>query len=154
MSGTVSKHVALVGELASLMERHNLLEVSETEQELACQEAHSQHLQVHFCEKSSSSKNCTYLKIIPSNVALKMLLQHVKRLIANEKVRHEDAAKLVMLYSLRYENHSNNDTTGLIESLKRRGVSDRLIKVCDSGENIYLLNTKPLYLILFTLIRW
>lgn len=48
MSGTVSKHVVVVGELASMMERHNLLEVSETEQELACQEAHSQHLQVGF----------------------------------------------------------------------------------------------------------
>ena len=46
MSGTVSKHVVLVGELASMMERYKLLEISETEQELACQEAHSQHLQV------------------------------------------------------------------------------------------------------------
>ncbi|KAE8745228.1 hypothetical protein FOCC_FOCC008019 [Frankliniella occidentalis] len=80
MSGTVSKHVVVVGELASLMERHNLLE-------------------------------------------------HVRRLIANEKVRHEDAAKLVMLYALRYENHSNNDTSGLIELLKKKGVSDRLVKM-------------------------
>ncbi|KAK3930692.1 Vacuolar protein sorting-associated protein 45 [Frankliniella fusca] len=99
MSGTVSKHVVVVGELAAMMERHNLLEVSETEQELACQEAHSQHL------------------------------QHVRRLLANEKVRHEDAAKLVMLYALRYENHSNNDTSGLIELLKKKGVSDRLVKM-------------------------
>lgn len=49
----------------------------------------------------------------------------------NEKVRHEDAAKLVMLYALRYENHSNNDTSGLIELLKKRSVSDRLVKVCN-----------------------
>lgn len=46
MSGTVAKHVVVVGELASMMESYNLLEISETEQELACQEAHSQHLQV------------------------------------------------------------------------------------------------------------
>lgn len=99
MSGTVSKHVVVVGELASMMEHFNLLEISETEQELACQEAHTQHL------------------------------QHIKKLVANEKVRDEDAAKLVMLYALHYENHSNNDTNGLIELLKKRGVSDRLVKM-------------------------
>lgn len=56
-------------------------------------------------------------------------LQHVRRLLTNEKVRHEDAAKLVMLYALRYENHSNNDTNGLMELLKRKGASERLTKV-------------------------
>ncbi|KAG5328900.1 VPS45 protein, partial [Acromyrmex heyeri] len=34
LSGTVSKHVTVVGELSSLVEKHNLLEVSELEQEL------------------------------------------------------------------------------------------------------------------------
>jgi vacuolar protein sorting-associated protein 45 len=46
MSGTVSKHVTVVGELSSLVTRHHLLEVSELEQELACQNEHSQQLQV------------------------------------------------------------------------------------------------------------
>ena len=36
-TGTVSKHVAVISELSRLMDAHKLLEVSETEQELACQ---------------------------------------------------------------------------------------------------------------------
>ena len=46
MSGTVSKHVTVVGELSRLVNKNNLLEVSETEQELACQGDHSACLQV------------------------------------------------------------------------------------------------------------
>lgn len=41
MSGTVSKHVTLVGELSTMVGEHNLLEVSELEQELSCQSEHS-----------------------------------------------------------------------------------------------------------------
>jgi Proteins involved in synaptic transmission and general secretion, Sec1 family len=44
MSGTVSKHVALVSELSNIVEQRNLLEISELEQELACQEQHTVHL--------------------------------------------------------------------------------------------------------------
>jgi vacuolar protein sorting-associated protein 45 len=51
MSGTVSKHVTVVGELSSLVTRHHLLEVSELEQELACQNEHSQQLQVISCDE-------------------------------------------------------------------------------------------------------
>lgn len=46
MSGTVSKHVTVVGELSRLVSERNLLEVSEAEQELACQNDHSGALQV------------------------------------------------------------------------------------------------------------
>ena len=46
MSGTVSKHVTVVGELSRLVSEWNLLEVSEVEQELACQNDHSSALQV------------------------------------------------------------------------------------------------------------
>ncbi|XP_046687613.1 vacuolar protein sorting-associated protein 45-like [Homalodisca vitripennis] len=47
MSGTVSKHVAVISELSSQVGKRNLLEVSEMEQELACQNQHSQQLQVN-----------------------------------------------------------------------------------------------------------
>lgn len=46
MSGTVSKHVTVVGELSRLVSERNLLEVSEAEQELSCQNDHSGALQV------------------------------------------------------------------------------------------------------------
>lgn len=48
MSGTVSKHVAVISELSTLVTKRNLLEVSEMEQELACQDQHSAQLQVQL----------------------------------------------------------------------------------------------------------
>ncbi|XP_066994059.1 vacuolar protein sorting-associated protein 45 isoform X2 [Anabrus simplex] len=98
MSGTVSKHVTVVGELSSAVNRYNLLEVSELEQELACQNDHSQQL------------------------------QRIRKLIGNDKVRHIDATRLVLLYALRYEKHTNNDIVGLVEALKKRGVPEELTK--------------------------
>lgn len=50
MSGTVAKHVTLVGELSRLVTANKLLELSETEQQLACQEDHSEIVQVDFNE--------------------------------------------------------------------------------------------------------
>ncbi|XP_052521332.1 vacuolar protein sorting-associated protein 45 isoform X6 [Tympanuchus pallidicinctus] len=99
MSGTVSKHVTVVGELSRLVGERNLLEVSEVEQELAC---HSDH---------SSA------------------LQNVRRLLQNPKVTELDAARLVMLYALHYERHSSNSLPGLMADLKNRGVSERYRKL-------------------------
>lgn len=98
MSGTVTKHVTVVGELSASVTRHNLLEVSELEQEIACQSDHSKHL------------------------------QRLKNLLSNEAVRHHDAAKLVALYALRYEKHASNALPSLIEALKTRGVPEHLVK--------------------------
>ncbi len=71
MSGAVTKHVTLVGELSRLVTQHNLLEVSEAEQELACQEEHSQSL------------------------------TKIRRLLATDQIRDLDAARLVLLYAIR-----------------------------------------------------
>lgn len=49
LSGNVTKHVALVGELSRIVEREKLLEVSELEQNLACYENNNQALKVRFC---------------------------------------------------------------------------------------------------------
>lgn len=46
MSGTVAKHVTVVGELSRLVSERQLMEVSEVEQELACQNDHSNAQQV------------------------------------------------------------------------------------------------------------
>lgn len=96
MSGTVSKHVTVVGELSRLTNKHHLLEVSELEQDIVCQGDHS------------------------------AILQRIKALIASEKIQHVDMLRMVMLYALRYESHSNNDVSGLVDALRKRGVSDRL----------------------------
>ncbi|XP_030760870.1 vacuolar protein sorting-associated protein 45 [Sitophilus oryzae] len=104
LSGNVTKHVTVVGELSTRVNKYHLLEVSEVEQEISSQNDHSGHL------------------------------SSIKKLIHNDKIRHTDAAKLVMLYALRYQNHSNNEIPGLIDLLEKRGVSDKLIK-----DIIYLL---------------
>uniref|UniRef100_A0A674E1P1 Vacuolar protein sorting-associated protein 45 n=1 Tax=Salmo trutta TaxID=8032 RepID=A0A674E1P1_SALTR len=95
MSGTVSKHVTVVGELSRLVSERHLMEVSEVEQELACQNDHS-----------SASQN-------------------VRRLLQNPRVSELDAVRLVMLYALRYERHSSSILPGLMEELNRKGVSER-----------------------------
>ncbi|WAR00623.1 VPS45-like protein [Mya arenaria] len=95
MSGTVSKHVTVVGELSRLVARQELLEVSETEQELVCQGDHSASL------------------------------QKIKTLLNNNKVTQLDKLRLVMLYALRYESHSNNDVAGLVETLRKQGIGEK-----------------------------
>lgn len=78
MSGTVSKHVTVVSELSRLVSEHNLLEVSELEQDMSIRSDHALHL------------------------------QSIRKLLANDKVRQVDAVRLVLLYLLRYERTSND----------------------------------------------
>ncbi|CAG9819356.1 unnamed protein product [Phaedon cochleariae] len=98
LSGNVTKHVTVVGELSSMVNKYHLLDVSEVEQEISSQIDHSSHL------------------------------QSIKKLLANQEVRDTDAAKLVMLYALRYQNNSNNDINGLIDTLKKRNIPERLLR--------------------------
>uniref|UniRef100_A0A3Q3M730 Vacuolar protein sorting 45 homolog n=1 Tax=Labrus bergylta TaxID=56723 RepID=A0A3Q3M730_9LABR len=95
MSGTVSKHVTVVGELSRLVSERQLMEVSELEQELSCQNDHSN------------------------------AQQSVRRLLQNPRVSELDAVRLVMLYALRYERHSSSILPSLMDELSRRGVSER-----------------------------
>lgn len=46
MSGTITKHVVVIGELSTQVGKKMLLEVSELEQEIACRADHSAQLQV------------------------------------------------------------------------------------------------------------
>jgi hypothetical protein len=48
LSGNVSKHVTLVGELSRKVGAENLLEVSEVEQSLACNDNHANDLKVRI----------------------------------------------------------------------------------------------------------
>lgn len=91
LSGTVSKHVTLVGELSRLVSAHNLMELSETEQQLACQGDNAD------------------------------ILQKVRTLIKDTRVKSSDILRLVSLYALRYENNPNSELSNLKEGLLRRG---------------------------------
>jgi hypothetical protein len=95
LSGNVSKHVALVSELSRRVSQDHLLEVSELEQGLACNE-----------NPNSDLKN-------------------IQRLIQTPQIPEEAKIRLVLLYALRYEKMSSNAIKTLIESLDNVGVSER-----------------------------
>lgn len=78
MSGTITKHVVVIGELSVQVGKKQLLEVSELEQEIACRADHSAQL------------------------------QRVKKLVADENIAIHDALRLILLYSLRYVSFSSN----------------------------------------------
>ncbi|XP_018007778.1 vacuolar protein sorting-associated protein 45 [Hyalella azteca] len=99
MSGTVSKHVTVVGELSRVVSARRLLQVSECQQELVCGTDHSPNL------------------------------QRVHELVRDPGISAEDAAVLVMLYAIRHQTHANNDTRGLVSALRKRSVNDRYIKL-------------------------
>ncbi|CAM0134859.1 unnamed protein product [Umbelopsis sp. WA50703] len=94
LSGNVSKHVALVSELSRRVAQENLLEVSELEQGLACNENHNADL------------------------------KNIQRLVGSENVTEDAKIVLVLLYALRYEKAPNNAIKSLIDQLDRYGVSE------------------------------
>lgn len=88
ISGTVSKHVSLVGELSNLVQKHNLLGVSEVEQAIVSDGDHGK---------------CINL---------------VRGLLKNTKTREVDIIRLVLLYALRFENAPGNELNSLISQLR------------------------------------
>ncbi|KAI0022076.1 GIDA-domain-containing protein [Xylariomycetidae sp. FL0641] len=91
LSGNVSKHVTLVSELSRRVGAENLLEVSEIEQSLACNDNHATDL------------------------------KNVQRLIQNPNVTAENKVGLVALYALRYEKHPSNSLAMLVDLLSAVG---------------------------------
>lgn len=55
LSGTITKHVVVIGELSAQVARKQLLELSELEQDIACRADHSSQLQVNFSAKQFDS---------------------------------------------------------------------------------------------------
>lgn len=91
LSGNVSKHVTLVGELSRKVGAESLLEVSEVEQSLACNDNHANDL------------------------------KNVQRLIQSPTVTPDSKLRLVALYSLRYEKHPSNALPILVDLLSAAG---------------------------------
>ncbi len=97
LSGNVSKHVALIGELSRLVEEKTLLEVSELEQSLACNENHGADL------------------------------KSLQKLLESPSVPEDSKIRLVLLYALRYERLPSNSITTLIDLLAKSNVAERNI---------------------------
>uniref|UniRef100_A0A7S0LML6 Vacuolar protein sorting-associated protein 45 n=1 Tax=Coccolithus braarudii TaxID=221442 RepID=A0A7S0LML6_9EUKA len=87
LSGDVSKHVTLLGEINRLVDVGQLMEVSQVEQELACTEDHP----------SAASE--------------------VETLLSKDSVSHANKLRLVLLYSLRYEHLASNRIAQFCEML-------------------------------------
>ncbi|EOD40431.1 Vps45, SM superfamily protein [Emiliania huxleyi CCMP1516] len=78
LSGDVSKHVTLLGEINRLVESQQLMEVSQVEQELACTEDHSS------------------------------AVTEVLALLRKPSIADQNKLRLVLLYALRYEKEPSN----------------------------------------------
>lgn len=107
LSGNVSKHVTLVGELSRRVGEDGLLDVSELEQSLACNDNHSNDLKV-YCAPNISLANANYD-------------QTLQKLIQNPKTPPYNKLRLVALYSLRYEKHPSNSLSTLVDLLSAAG---------------------------------
>ncbi|KAK5997398.1 Vacuolar protein sorting-associated protein 45 [Cladobotryum mycophilum] len=91
LSGNVSKHVTLVSELSRRVAAENLLEVSELEQSLACNDNHSSDLKT------------------------------TQKIIQSPNVTPESKVGLVALYALRYHKHPSSALPMLIDLLVAAG---------------------------------
>lgn len=107
LSGNVSKHVTLVGELSRRVGEDNLLDVSELEQSLACNDNHGNDLKV--CLPSSFFQCRTNSS------------QNLQRLIQLPNVPAESKLRLVALYAIRYEKQPNNALPILLDLLATAG---------------------------------
>ncbi|KAK3676337.1 vacuolar protein sorting-associated protein 45 [Recurvomyces mirabilis] len=91
LSGNVTKHVTLVTELSRRVETDHLLDVSELEQSLACNDNHTQDVRT------------------------------LQSIIQNIAIPPSNKLKLVAIYALRYSNHVNNNTFALLDLLAVAG---------------------------------
>ncbi|KAI0458343.1 Sec1-like protein [Xylaria acuta] len=91
LSGNVSKHVTLVSELSRRVGAENLLEVSEVEQSLACNDNHATDL------------------------------KNVQKLIQHPSVTPENKVGLVALYALHYEKNPSSSLAMLVDLLTAAG---------------------------------
>ncbi|KAF2457109.1 vacuolar protein sorting-associated protein 45 [Lineolata rhizophorae] len=87
LSGNVTKHVTLVGELSRRVGEDNLLDVSELEQSLACNENHSNDL------------------------------KSLQKLIQNPSIPANNKLRLVALYALRYHKSPSSSVPVLLDLL-------------------------------------
>jgi len=101
-SHTVSKHVAIMGELARLVEVCSLMDVSAFEQDLACADDQGGHLKELMVKLNSSS------------------------------IKIPDKLRLGMLYALRYENAMQNAIPAVKEAMRRGGVPSNNIALVDA----------------------
>jgi len=105
LSGDVSKHVTLLGEINRLVEVGCLMEVSQVEQELACTEDHS----------SAASE--------------------VDNLLSKPSISEANKLRVVLLYALRYERHTSSRVAAFKERLGPEAAQmvDKVLSHCGAA---------------------
>jgi vacuolar protein sorting-associated protein 45 len=93
LSGDVTKHVTLLGEINRLVDQRCLMECSQVEQELACTEDHSS------------------------------AVSEVENLLQKPTIALSNKLRLVLLYALRYEREPSNRIGKFVELLGAAGAS-------------------------------
>ncbi|KAJ3216577.1 vacuolar protein sorting-associated protein 45 [Dinochytrium kinnereticum] len=102
LSGNVTKHVTLVGELSRRVDRECLLEVGELEQSLAVSENHNADL------------------------------KNLQRVLQQGQIPEDQRLRLAILYALRYEKSTANQTPQIVDLLRKSGISERKIGLIDA----------------------
>eukprot|EP00475_Leptophrys_vorax_P018521 TRINITY_DN2534_c0_g1_i1.p1 TRINITY_DN2534_c0_g1~~TRINITY_DN2534_c0_g1_i1.p1 ORF type:complete len:588 (+),score=191.58 TRINITY_DN2534_c0_g1_i1:697-2460(+) len=102
-AGAVARHVTVVGELNSAIDKRELMKVSALEQSLACEQDHAS------------------------------AVDQVRELVKDPKVSFDDKLKLVMLYSLRYEKAKNETPTfkALLRNAATTPAEEQKVKYVD-----------------------
>ncbi|KAI8916009.1 Sec1-like protein [Gorgonomyces haynaldii] len=101
LSGNVSKHVSLVSELSSRVDKGKLLEYGELEQTLACTESFDQH-----------SKQLT-------------------KIVSDSQVDDDTKLRLILLYALRYEKTQGNQIQTFVNLLKQSNTDPQKIQLVE-----------------------
>merc|ERR1712130_738430 len=96
--GNVSKHVAVMGELSTIVSKRKLLDISAIEQEIVCSNDHKHHF------------------------------NDVERSIKDPNVDDYDKLRLAILYALRYQNKSNDKASNLRTLLRNNVRSEQIAK--------------------------
>ncbi|KAI9359290.1 Sec1-like protein [Zopfochytrium polystomum] len=102
LSGNVTKHVTLVGELSRRVDKEGLLAASELEQSLAVSENHNSDFKT------------------------------LQKLLGESRLLDEEKIRLVILYALRYEKSSSNQTVVLVEALRKSGMPEKKLSYIDT----------------------
>jgi len=97
LSGNVTKHVTLMGELSRIVETRALLDTSELEQDLANQSNHSEHV------------------------------KKVRAYLDDPRFSKTDKLRIVLMYALRYETNTSNEVPAFVEKLFQNGLEKESI---------------------------
>lgn len=109
LGANVAKHVALVGELARLVTKDHLFDVSELEQALASSTT-GVGAAAHGADRRA-----------------------LGAIIANAEIQPQNKLRLAILYALRYERFQGNDIRGVIADLKSHDVPGHEVCYCSGA---------------------